>query len=327
VYEISKSQWTKQATDGPTPKYRVNACAALASAADGSSHNIYFFGGQNLIPYGEQKQLDDSWILTIPSFTWIQIDTKGQSVPPARAGHSCEMYGGNMVVVGGYVGQELSCDSPGIYVFNASGAQWTKGFVASSSKTGPNNNAPNNIVRGRAAYKVPPAVFNIVGGGPNGGATVTRPARTPDADSPVATGKPGDYQYTTLSPYPSPTLSTITNADGTLATITTTPKSSGPNSPSSPNIGAIVGGAIGGIACLVILILLGAYIWYRRKIRQLRESKMAESRQRSRPTGDPGSGTLGTEHSDESATELLGQEPTFIGVLLNPRRSLRVVNH
>ncbi|RPB02667.1 hypothetical protein L873DRAFT_1673270 [Choiromyces venosus 120613-1] len=331
VYDISKSQWTKQATDGPTPKYRVNPCAAVASAADGSSHNIYFFGGQNLVPYAEQKQYDDFWILTIPSFTWIQIDTNRQNVPPARAGHSCQMYGGNMIVIGGYVGQELSCDSPGIYVFNASGASWTKGFAASTSKD--NKGESNAVLAGPAEYKVPQVVIDVIGGDAYGGARVTKPARAPDQDSPIASGKPGDYKYTTISLRPTGAVATVTNADGSVTTSTSVSRSGGGGSGSTPNIGAIVGGAIGGIACLVILIFLGAYIWYRKKIRELREAsaKLAESNGHSRRMSEAGlgenSGILSGMEGNESVTDLSGKEPSFWGVLMSPRRSLRVVNH
>ncbi|THW06020.1 hypothetical protein D6D02_01474 [Aureobasidium pullulans] len=132
VYDIATSNWYKQATSGPTPKIRVNPCAAVAAASDGSSYQVHMFGGQNLIPAGNQTQYDDLWILTVPSFTWIQVDQKSQSVPPGRAGHSCHMWDGQMVLVGGYVGDQLSCDSPGIYVLNASSLEWGTGFTALS---------------------------------------------------------------------------------------------------------------------------------------------------------------------------------------------------
>jgi hypothetical protein len=49
VYDIATSAWYKQSTSGPTPPIRVNPCAVAASAADGSSVEVYMFGGQNLI--------------------------------------------------------------------------------------------------------------------------------------------------------------------------------------------------------------------------------------------------------------------------------------
>lgn len=314
VYDLSTRTWTKQATDGSTPKYRVNPCAVVGSASDGSSHNIYFFGGQNLIPYGDQVQFSDMWILSIPSFSWIQVDTKGQSVPPARAGHTCELHGSEMVVIGGYVGQELSCDSPGIYVFDTFSTEWKTSFNPSSGSPSP-----------AEFYKVPQVVVNLVGGDANGGATITQPVQSADPDSPVATGQPGDYKYTTIiSHNAKPTVATTTNSDGSVTTYSPIDDSSS----GTPNVGLIIGGTIGGIAVLVILVLLGAYVWYRKKIKELREAseKIAAGNDHSRRTSG-GDTLMGAElERSDSEMELVG-EPTFWGVLLSPRRSLRVVNH
>ncbi|GAB1735357.1 hypothetical protein NU219Hw_g2992t1 [Hortaea werneckii] len=132
IYDIARSTWYKQSTSGPTPEIRVNPCAVIAAAPDGSSYNIYMFGGQRLQPYGSQEQYDDMWILTLPSFTWIEVDMSGQSVPYGRSGHSCNIWDGQMVMVGGYVGDQLSCESPGIYVFDLSNCQWVQEFTALS---------------------------------------------------------------------------------------------------------------------------------------------------------------------------------------------------
>ncbi|KAI7229559.1 kelch repeat protein [Hortaea werneckii] len=133
VYDIARSTWYKQSTSGPTPEIRVNPCAVIAAAPDGSSYNIYMFGGQRLQPYGSQEQYDDMWILTLPSFTWIEVDMSGQSVPYGRSGHSCNIWDAQMVMVGGYVGDQLSCESPGIYVFDLSNCQWVQEFTALSA--------------------------------------------------------------------------------------------------------------------------------------------------------------------------------------------------
>lgn len=316
IYDLSSRTWTKQATDGSTPKYRVNPCAVVGSASDGSSHNIYFFGGQNLIPYGDQVQFSDMWILSIPSFSWIQVDTKGQSVPPARAGHTCELHGSEMVVIGGYVGQELSCDSPGIYVFDTFSTEWKTSYDSSSGASGP-----------AEFYKVPKIVVSLIGGDATGGATVTQPVQSPDPDSPVATGQPGDYKYTTVTPHNAkPTIATITNSDGTVSTTTSYPSSDNSSPSKDTNVGLIIGVTVGGIAVLVILILLGAYVWYKKKIKELREAseKIAISNGHSRRTSD--GDTLAELERSDSEMNLMG-EPTFWGVLLSPRRSLRVVNH
>src|SRR5438067_763115 len=93
------------------------------------------YGGQNLQPAGAQTQYSDIWILTIPSFTWLQVDTSGQSNPPARAGHTCNAYRGQMLVIGGYVGTQLTCDT-GVYVFDASNLHWKNTFTGGQEDTG-----------------------------------------------------------------------------------------------------------------------------------------------------------------------------------------------
>ena len=40
VYDIANSTWYKQSTSGNTPSLRVNPCAVIAAAPDGSSYNI-----------------------------------------------------------------------------------------------------------------------------------------------------------------------------------------------------------------------------------------------------------------------------------------------
>lgn len=238
------------------------------------------------------------------------MDTKGQSVPPARAGHTCELRGSEMLVIGGYVGQELSCDSPGIYVFDTFSTEWKTSYDSSSGSSG--------------LYKVPKVVVDLVGGDETGGATITQPAQSADPGSPVATGQPGDYKYTTLTSHSArPTVATVTNSDGSVTTTTSYPTVDD----STPNVGLITGVTVGGIAVLVILILLGAYVWYKKKIKELREAseKLAISNGHSRRTSG-GDTLVGAElERSDSEMELMG-EPTFWGVLLSPRRVLRVVN-
>ncbi|KAI5795282.1 kelch repeat protein [Geopyxis carbonaria] len=327
LYDLDTKKWTKQSTDGPTPKYRVNPCAVVASAADGSSHNIYLFGGQNLVPYMEQKQYDDIWILTIPSFTWVQVDQSSQSVPPARAGHTCDIVGSQMVVVGGFVGTELSCDSPGFYVFDVSTLKWTTSYSAAAGGYG-NEQSGGNAISGGAGglavggqYKVPKLVYDLVGGDGFGGAKVTKPVKAGDPNSPVMTGAATDYKY----------IQYITHPDGTTSIVT------GDGGGKGPNVGAIVGGVVGGIILIVALVFVGLYILYKKKIRKLRESAAAaaEARRQEEATKNmaelPGDGympVMGVKRNGSSSDlNAIEGEPTFWGVLLSPRRSLRVVNH
>ncbi|KAL8729174.1 MAG: hypothetical protein Q9166_004913 [cf. Caloplaca sp. 2 TL-2023] len=370
VYDIATSTWYKQATNGPSPKLRVNPCAVAASAPDGSSTNIYMYGGQNLIPYGQQIQYDDMWVLTVPGFIWIEVDTKGQSVPPARVGASCSIWDGQIVVVGGYTGPDLSCDS-GFYVFSASDLKWQNNFNALSGGN-PQNQQPSQEkdltgLSGSYGYQVPGAIQSIIGGNSKGGATITAPARAA-TQGPLATGKAITY--------------TVTDSSGAVVTQTGTASAGGNNGKGGPNIGAIVAGVVAG--CLAVLAAyLGFCAWvYRRQLALYKNhvamsqraaagapnekssflpSSTEGSSQRngkgsitdqssgvggtsSRMTAtnsngaDSGNGVLplptgvwppvgGNSTANSSSEDLMiGQEPSFVGVLLNPRRSLRVIN-
>lgn len=320
------------------------------------------------------------WILSVPSFQWIKVDQGASSagLPPARAGHQCHVWDGQMVVVGGYVGQELSCDSPGIYVFNMSSLSWSNQFTAltgnkalqSYSGKGSTGNplaqqanqrgfGVDAGLEGSYGYTVPEPVQKVIGGGATGGATLTAPVQTA-TQGPLATGKPQTY--------------TLTGPSG--ATITETVGGANRQSGSDgPNIGAIVAGVIAGV-----LFIIAAYFafcaWiYRKQVKIWKNhAAMATTRANAEKQGtmtsssgkmssERGHPTLGSSHgaaagsfdigrgpSNENSTayggaatawerrssigsvedDLLGgHEPSFWGtrgVLLNPRRSLRVIN-
>jgi hypothetical protein len=257
VYDIANSTWYNQSTVGDPPPIRVNPCAVVAAAPDGTSFNVYLYGGQDLTPVGDQTQYDDMYILTIPSFTWIKVDQDGQTKPPARAGHTCTLWDGQMVVVGGYVGQELQCDSPGMYVFNASSLQWADSFISLSDGATSKDDKQSSIAQGSFGYQVPEPVQSVIGGGATGGATATQPAAGSATAGPIATGKPPTF--------------TVTQSGSTVyATSTSTagpggrPISGDSRSGSKTNIGAIVAGV-----AAAVLAALAAYLafctWLYRK--------------------------------------------------------------
>ncbi|KAF2147462.1 uncharacterized protein K452DRAFT_217510 [Aplosporella prunicola CBS 121167] len=396
VYDIANSTWYKQPTSGTQPKIRVNPCAVVAAAADGSSYNMYMFGGQDL--GNDQTQYNDMWILTIPSFTWVEVDMSDQSVPYERAGHTCNIWDGQMIVVGGYVGTDLSCDSPGVYVFNTSSLTWGTQFTslsgkqsASDSDSGSDSSSEfsgsynpfsqqseqrgsnaSSGLEGSYGYTVPDKVVSIIGGSPAGGATVTAPVQTPTA-GPLATGKPLTY---TLS-----SSTTQTAAPGL---------NNGNRSHDGTNIGAIVAGVVAGVAALVAAYF-GFCAWvYRRQLLLYknhaamaqaqangtqqekqqhgndslfpaaagvgaansaknsweRQRRLSAARNASNSGSTSGGATGGVSSHSGGGADAAGrsragsvgsstddllrdQEPSFWGtrgVLLNPRRSLRVIN-
>jgi hypothetical protein len=365
VFDIAGSQWYRQATSGPTPKIRVNPCAVVAAAADGSSYNIYMFGGQNLIPFGEQIQYDDMWILSIPSFTWIQVNMTGQSVPYARAGHTCNIWDSQMVVVGGYTGaSELSCETPGVYVFDLTRLLWKTEYTALSAgaeandfsqQTSQKGVTPNDGLEGSYDYQVPELVIAVIGGDGNGHATLTTPAVVA-TDGPIARGKPITYTV---------------NGGGS----STNPDSIGSGSNRGAVIGAIVAGVVGFLLLLLVIYFAVCVVIYRKQLALYRQhvammqdhqaekdgstnadfyASHSPTMSRTRPghetlmgpyhtsstsghrpsvsidTSGTSAHQAGTSSPNSSSEDLMeGYQPSFWGwngVLLHPRRSLRIVN-
>jgi hypothetical protein len=337
---------------------------------------MYMFGGQTLQPAGNQEQYDDMWILSIPSFTWIQVDygTK-QDPPPGRSGHTCHVWDGQMVVVGGYVGADLSCDSPGIYAFNMSSLEWAQQFTAltgdlvndkNKDKANPLGQQANQRgfdaksgLEGSYGYEVPAAVQSVIGGKETGGATLTAPVQTPTS-GPLVSGKPITY--------------TVTGPGGAVITTTTIPPGSNVDPHRGPNIGAIVAGVIAGVFAVIAAYFAFCAWVYRKQVALYKNhAQMAQRSANAEKAGaailgPPGSNSAGKNSSERAAhltsttntstadeirrsndpgatpdgvegsgrrtstgslESLSDQEPTFWGtrgVLLNPRRSLRVIN-
>lgn len=229
----------------------------------------------------------------------------------------------------------------------------------------------SSALQGSFGYGVPKEVQEVIGGNAVGAATITAPAQ-PASTGPLATGGPITY--------------TVTGADGSVATQTSTPggsggSSSGSQSSGGPNVGAIVAGVIAG--CFAVLaVYLGFCAWVYRRQLQLYKNHTAMAQNQALSGGDHrfhGAGFLGvgklsnqeksqTSDSRNSADNrsgngsnisatgranalhsnnpyknvpggagtataasstddlMAGQEPSFLGVMLNPRRSLRVVN-
>lgn len=319
VYDIATSTWYKQATSGPTPGIRVNPCAVVAAAPDGSSYNLYMFGGQTLQPAGNQTEYSDMWILTMPSFTWIEVDTSTSSTPYGRSGHTCNIWDGQMIVVGGYVGADLSCDSPGVYVFDLSNLQWVEQFTAlsatsssdsssasasasaasasssssggdfvSTSKDNPFNQQPAQLanesypggLEGSYGYTVPKAVVSVIGGGTTGGATVTAPAQTATG-GPLATGKAITYTVTQSNGATVTETGTAGSGGGTSSTGGSSNSGSG-----GPNIAAIVAGVIAGLLFILVCYLFFCLWLYRKRLQLYKrhvEMSQAAARGEKRP--------------------------------------------
>ncbi|KAI0489711.1 hypothetical protein F4859DRAFT_501430 [Xylaria cf. heliscus] len=255
VYDIASSQWYHQETSGDEkPQVRVNPCAVVFSAPDASSFNIYMYGGQNLLPVGQQQQYSDVWILTIPSFTWIKVDASDNE-PPARAGHTCAARDGQFVVVGGFIDEGIQCESPGIYAFDASKLAWKSTFNAADHQADDNMN--NTVLAGSYGYHVPNIVQSVIGGSSDGGATATQPASGPATDGPFKTGVLPVFTVTATG-----STATVTNPGA--GNPAPAPSAGGGNT--SP-AGTIAAGVIAGfVGLLAVYLGFCAWLW-RRQVR------------------------------------------------------------
>ncbi|KAH7026619.1 uncharacterized protein B0I36DRAFT_424313 [Microdochium trichocladiopsis] len=265
VYDIKTSEWYLQETHGEAPRVRVNPCAVVFSAPDASSFNIYMYGGQNLLPYGQQTQYQDMWILTIPSFTWIKVDLPGGGQPLGRSGHMCAPRDGQLVVWGGFTGDTSSCDSPGIYNFDASRLEWASSFTAGDHAS--DAHSDNGVLAGSFGYQVPGIVQSVIGGSSEGGATVTAPAVGTPTAGPFATGQAPVFTITA----PGQTA-TVTNGSPGATGGAGSGGGSGSGSstsheaPGGPNGGLIAAGVIAGLLGAAALYL-GFCAWlYRRQV-------------------------------------------------------------
>lgn len=114
VYDIDTKTWYLQNTTGDTPPQLTEFCSVLASAEDGSSHNIYIYGGYNGLNVNANPS-DDVYILSLPSFTWVKAyngtNTHG------RNGHRCiAVYPNQMLAIGGYRIDTTHCLEGGVIV-------------------------------------------------------------------------------------------------------------------------------------------------------------------------------------------------------------------
>ncbi|KAL9103887.1 MAG: hypothetical protein Q9163_001124 [Psora crenata] len=243
VYDIDSRRWSQVLATGDIPRPRSEFCSVLSAAPDDSSFQLTIFGGWS---QSENYALDDIYVLTMPAFHWIQI--KGMTNTDAnfashvgRIRHSCHAYNDRqMIVLGGVVMKEnipsdiSRCDGsyPVIKLLDTTTFQWQHDFPL-----------PN------ATYQVPPSVYEVIGGGPKGGA---KPANTWQSGSNL------DIFSRTLPRY-------NPNRPMKALTATGTETGSSNSSSSSNDAGAIIAGVVGGVAGFFIIGALALVLISRRR--------------------------------------------------------------
>jgi hypothetical protein len=245
VYDIATQSWYEQPTTG-NPGQLTQGCTVLASAQDGSSHNIYWYGGFDGI-HESGNFSDDVWILSIPSFMWMKVSSGVSS--HARAGHRCtKPYPDQMFVIGGYTsltGPIPTCvEGNIIQIFNLSSAEWITSYDPKKWSN----------------YTVPSMIFAMIGGTGTGSATQAAPSPSGFSNSSLTTLFRSPYNSSKITnwyPYaPSPTSSN----NRTTILPTPVPKSGGTPSYLAPVLGVVLG------LFFVTLVILAFLLWSRRKI-------------------------------------------------------------
>ncbi|KAF2006454.1 hypothetical protein P154DRAFT_559494 [Amniculicola lignicola CBS 123094] len=229
VYDSATSKFYSQITtsEGDHPEGRRSFCAVAVSAPDASSHNIFVYGGESTVH--TDIPFSDMWILSVPSFHWIKLDV--QSLPAKFLG--CTLVGGKyMLTYGGNstgsmgAGIQEHCDDQnyGLRLFDLTTLMWTSQYA------GPASNKKN-------VFEIPKALYAIIGGNNQGGATLTSPAR--------------GFETTELASLFQPTITVSSTEESAVPSSST----NGPRSHSkSNNTSAIAGGVVGGITALAIII-------------------------------------------------------------------------
>ncbi|KAK4235846.1 hypothetical protein C8A03DRAFT_17452 [Achaetomium macrosporum] len=254
IYEVASGRWYRQRTTGG-PGQLTRGCAVFARAQDGSSFNIYYYGGYDGL-HQEQAFSDDVWVLSLPSFTWVQLVSSNVE---GRAGHKCVMpYPDQMLVIGGYPsiasGGTLGCLRETIRVFNLSTGTWIDRYDPAVYSN----------------YTVPSAVYNAIGGSGTGGATATTPSPSGWDSDELASVFATQYPMSKITAYyPYASVGPANNTNPNVPAPSAQDEGGGVPSYLPPVLGVVLGVVF--LTVVAVLILL----WRRR--RYLRRSTMSEA--------------------------------------------------
>lgn len=147
-------------TTGDTPPNRREFCAGVSTAPDSSSFQVTIYGGYDL--QGAIGPLNDVWVLSIPTFQWINVTPSDQSLGDGsgfgRHFHKCHMGSeAQMIILGGTIQTTSNptqivsgtgCDEAHapLLVLNTNTFEWSDTFTPGLN------------------YTVPVPVFQAIGG-------------------------------------------------------------------------------------------------------------------------------------------------------------------
>ncbi|KAI9686470.1 MAG: hypothetical protein M1820_010616 [Bogoriella megaspora] len=258
VYDIASGTWYNVSTTGPAPPDATSFCASVSAAQDQSSFQVHVYGGENS---NSTDFVTDVWVLSIPSFQWIDISRNISSNeasdgnPAGRIGHTCTTINDSQMVVFGGLWDSASIDDsqdcpssfprkarlPRINKLDANQPIAIR-VLDTSTYTWQSSFNP------KVAYAVPGIVIDAIGGDATGNAD----ARTPK-------GGFADPRLTTLfNKRISPPASQSSVPGSTTASATPAPPPPNSNQLSKGGIagvaigvGAAVAGVIGGVLAFI----------------------------------------------------------------------------
>jgi len=154
IYDIDRDIWFKQRTTfvgwDQKPEPRTRFCSALFHNAMNNTFELWMHGGQRLT--NQAEGVTEIYVLSMPSFTWTQVNTAFPSNNLIRS-HTCHAVGGQLVIVGGYppgivVESNVTCDPDYIKVLaiGEEDINWTPNYRTDSTYRTPLS--ISNIVRG-----------------------------------------------------------------------------------------------------------------------------------------------------------------------------------
>ncbi|KAJ9489742.1 hypothetical protein VN97_g3524 [Penicillium thymicola] len=282
IYDVESGTWYLQKTTGDIPPQLTEFCSVIASAADGSSHNIYIYGGYDGLKLSANPS-DDVYILSLPSFKWVKAYNGTNT--HSRSGHRCiKVYPDQMLAVGGQHIDPTRCLEGGVIVnFNLNTLSFEDTYD------------PTNW----SEYKVPGVVTKLIGGNSDGDASTTAPASWTNSSLAGIFDKKYSKTIETYWPY-----------DSASGNSSTSSSNQGHNGGGFPGW---AGGVIGAVLALLIIAILAGLWFYRRRQRQRKsaeaESEAADAEPKNRPPewmyasgpASPGPGPVSSSTGMETA--------------------------
>ncbi|KAK0648839.1 hypothetical protein B0T16DRAFT_121319 [Cercophora newfieldiana] len=250
LYDISTGKWYSQPTTGSRPTRRERFCAVGAQGPN-KTYEIFLYGGVDM---QASRSSDEVYVLSLPGFVFF----KAAGSSTGRADHGCALVGRRQLLsVGGtdgFLGFPGSLLDPdpwrnGLGVFDMSRMVWADRYAADA-----------------APYESPSVVAEWYS---QGGAKSVAWANADVQKLFAETAPPGNSPDPTRTPSGTPSPSD--------------PASTDPLPSSGSNIGAIVGGVVGGLAALAVV----GFAVYR-----YRRSKARDKRGTGDGTADTGSAEL-----------------------------------